>query len=269
METVSPARHGLPPPPDSPAVPKRRTGWIILGAFVVALLVGVGLVAKSLYDYGKPPPDFPSLVDQPDPDLTGTVAWVDISRQCVRVMDIGGGPSRDVYCFGPGKTYDLDWTTLVWLPDGRLEITTHSWPPDEDIRVDSQRIVDVATGDVDEVPSADLPEPRTPDLDTGPTERSDGAMLSVENDGAHASLVLTDEDGSRTLLEASGNTEYGFQDPVWGPDGSWALVDDGRLLLVTVDDTPTTRILLENGAHGFSAGARGWAVTGEELPADG
>lgn len=235
---------------------------MILGVLGVGALVIGLLFAKGVYDYSKPPPEFPALVDEPDPTLAGTVAYGD--GGCVWTLPVSGGAAQVAYCFEPDAPYDLDWTTLVWLPDGRLEITTHSWPPNEDITVDSQRIVDVTTGEVEEVASDDLPEPRTPDLETGPTVNSAGAVLMVENDGSNASLVVTENGETRTLLEASGSPEYDFKDPVWGPDESWALVDDSRLLLVTVDDSPTTRILLEHGARGFSAGARGWAVTGEE-----
>lgn len=102
------------------------------------------------------------------------------------------------------------------------------------------------------------------DLESGPTVNARGEKLSVSKQGTRATLTVTGPSGTRVLLTARGNTEYRFTDPSWGPDGSWVLVDDGRLLLVTTGARPQARILRASGAGGFSAGMRGWAVTGAD-----
>jgi hypothetical protein len=224
------------------------------------------LIVKGLVEYGKPPPTFPALANNPDPTLMGTIAYLDSPSGCVRVAAVAGQPSKSVFCFpsSPALHYDLDWLTLVWLPNGRLEITTHSWPPKQRIRVDSQRIVDVRTGAVQTIPDSELPATVREDLGSGPTVNSKGEKLTVSKHGTRATLTVTGPSGSRTLLTARGNTEYRFIDPRWGPDETWALVDDGRLLLVTTGAQPRARILRTSGAGGFSAGMRGWAVTGAD-----
>ena len=81
-------------------------------------------------------------------------------------------------------------------------------------------------------------------------------------------VVLTDRTGSRTLLSAHGPGTYGYHlDPAfWAPNWQWVAADDGRILVITTGDEPTTRVLVTDRG-GRSGGAEGatFAVTAQNL----
>ena len=109
-----------------------------------------------------------------------------------------------------------------------------------------QKVVDVTTGAVQEVPAAEVPSTLpVATASAGPN----GEQIEVTSDGGHVEIVLTDAAGSRTLLTAEGNPEYAIKvPPTWSPDGRWIVVENGpgEILLITVDDPAVTRILTTN-----------------------
>lgn len=235
----------------------KRPIWpYVVGAIVVALGLGAFFVVKEIKEYTRPLPEFPSLADSPDPSLHGTVAYfaseydetTQTSSGCVRLVAAAGAPSRElpVLCFTDEG--GLTGPQLAFLPDGRLQVTMFRWPTGQPLEVAWQKIVDVAAGDVEEVPADQLPEaPFALDPGVGPA----GETISAVAAGGQAEIVLTDAAGNaRILMSATVSPEYRIR-AAWGPGGDWILADDGRLLIVTLDDPATTRVLVaEHGGVG-------------------
>jgi hypothetical protein len=149
-------------------------------------------------------PEFPSLVDKPDPALQGTVAYLADASGCVRVVAVAGRPSRDVLCL-PAQDPEqakrlgkLVGPQLVWRSDGRLEVTMFRLtdPPGPSLGAGWQKIVDVRTGSVEDVPAADVPS--RPNLGTEPTVSPDGRRVTHTSDDGRITVVLHDATGSRT-----------------------------------------------------------------------
>ena len=146
----------------SPELTERRPPiWpFIVVALVLGLVVVGFFVVRDLIAFGRPAPEFPALADAPDPSLHGTVAYfamvgdpkTQIQSGCVRVVAAAGAPSQDVLCVTDAG-YDTG-PQLAFLPDGRLEVTMFSWPTDQPLVVAWQKIVDVRTGETEDVPAA-------------------------------------------------------------------------------------------------------------------
>lgn len=253
---------GVPVEPLTQGSARRRARPYVLVAVALALAAVGFFVVRGLSAYSTPNPEFPSLVDVPDPSLQGTVAYSEGS--CVRVVAAAGGPSRDVLCF---EGDEGEGPQLVFLPDGRLEITMFEWPAEQSVRGAWQKIVDLDTGSVEETPAAEVPDLPIPAADSpvGPN----GERIVATARGGQLTIVLEGPSGARTLLSAEGNPDYRLvSPPVWSPDGRWILAheaDEGRLLLVTVADPPQTRVLVEHLASFTSSGIVGVAVTGFDL----
>jgi hypothetical protein len=258
--------------------------WIALvvaGSLVVAFVLA-GMLSMSIFHARerRPIPPFASLADQPDASLQGTVAYTWGADRCVRVVAAAGQPSRDVYCLGTwqpdpnavtvGK--ETNAPQLVWRADGRLEITmfrmsvapeTRGKPPV--YTAGWQKVVDVRSGVVEDVPAAQLPP--GPDVATRPTVDPSGRRLDWTVNGlkGQAKVTLTDELGSRTLLSAQGPGEYGYSiySVFWAPNWQWIAADDGRVLVITLGEPPVTRVLVDGG--GGWADFPTFAVTAQNL----
>ena len=254
----------------------RRPIWpYVVGAIVVGVaVVGFFLVRGNVNGYNRPNPVFSSLADNPDPSLEGTVAYYDVTTSCVRIVAAAGQPSRDVLCLSHDETFNPNKDTfgplLAWLPDGRLEVTMFWWgerQPESAATPGWQKIVDVATGAVEEVPQAEVPD-TLPEA-TGPAPGPNGEQIEVTSDGGRVEIVLADAAGSRTLLSTEGNPEYTIKvPPTWSPDGRWIVVENGpgEILLITVDDPAVTRILTTNAMSWLGwSGRTSLAVTGANL----
>lgn len=248
------------PVPPAPAMAsaghRRRRVVIVLVAVVVAAIVAVPVLLVVGHLVGaRDMPVFPSLADTPDATLQGTVAYVDSSTGCVRVVAASGAPSKEVLCFPPldpetAKTLGKPiGPQLIWRTDGRLEVTMFRMtdPPGPGVRPGWQKVVDVRTGAVTDVPDAEAPT--TADLGARTVVRDDGARLTTTSDpsSGHITITLTDNAGrSRTLLDVRGPGEYtyGLEAAFWSPDGRWVVADDGRILFITPDEPPVVRMLL-------------------------
>lgn len=246
--------------------PGRRAVWLyVVVAVVLGLAAAVFFVVRGLSAYGRPNPEFPSLVDAPDPSLVGTVAYTEVGGSCVRVVAAAGGPSRDVLCF---EGNEGEGPQLVFLADGRLEVTMFDWPAEQPIRGAWQKIVDIGTGAVEDTAAAEVPD--TPTQAAEPAVGPSGERLVASSEGGRITIVLEGPTGSQTLLSAEGNPDYRLAiPPVWSPDRQWILAqeaDEGRLLLITVSDSPQTRVLVEHPASFISSGVVGVAVSGSSLP---
>jgi hypothetical protein len=247
--------------------------YLVVAAVVVVAAAGF-FVVRGINAYNKPNPVFPSLADNPDPSLQGTVAYFDLMTFCVRIVAAAGRPSQDVLCLTEDQFYhspqDGYGPLLAWLPDGRLQVTALLWG-ERQAEAEAagwwQKIVDVTTGAVEEVPAAEVPNtlPETTEPAPGPN----GEQIEVISDGGRVEIVLTDAAGSRTLLSAEGNPDYWVKvPPTWSPDGRWIVVENGpgEILLITVDDPAVTRVLATNALSLLGWGGRTHlAVTGANL----
>lgn len=270
---------------DAGPAAKRRWPWFGVGLAGLVVLLGIGAFAVLSRQAARPIPPFPSLTAHPDPSLHGTVAYT-APDGCVRIVSASGARSRDVYCLpaedltkAPERGKEVG-PQLVWLPDGRLEITMFRMDVDAMSNTKEapplvgawQKIVDVRSGRVDDVPAAEVPDRL--DTTSRPTTSPDGRTIITRSDprSGTASVVLKASGSERTLLSARGPGKYtyGLEAAFWAPDWQWVAADDGRILVITTDATPETRVLVtERG--GRSGGAEGatFAVTADDLLAEG
>jgi hypothetical protein len=259
---------------------RRRVGrWLlIIVGTVTALILGFTGLFVLGHVTGGEIPRFPSLAAKPDPSLQGTVAYLDGPTNCVRILAAAGSPSKELLCLPPldpkeakalGKPLGPQ---LVWLGDGRLEVTMFRMtdPPGPNYRPGWQKIVDVRTGAVTDTPAAEVPS--TPNLTTRPVVSPSGERIRFTSDSqsGHVRVTLTDASGrTRTLLEANGPGEYtyGLASAFWSPTFDYVLADDGRILVITTGKAPLIRVLVESNASSLGGGAShaGFAVSAENL----
>lgn len=240
------APHGDKPlaAPGGPPRSKRMR-MLVIGVAVAAAAAVVAAIGIDLWQANRPIPEFPSLADSPDPSLEGTVAYYDTDAGCVRIADASGAAVEDAYCFDAAD--DDNGPQLAFRPDGRLEVTMFTWPQGGELAAKWQRLVDVASGEVEEVPIADVPD--EPTQSPIPAVGPDGQTVTYESKSGTITVKLTSDAGTRTLLSATG-PEGSYQvspggQPVWSPDGDWIMLDDGRLLLITTADPSQTRVLVD------------------------
>lgn len=271
-------------PPRSSA--RRRSVWIVTGvvaavlAVIVALVLGFG---AGLFhpDEGRDVPKFPSLAEQPDASLHGTVAYFADGTGCVRIVAAAGRPAKDVLCISkadlavkPELGGKPAGPQLVWRADGRLEVIMFFWTATAGAKpvyaAGWQRIVDVRTGAIEIVPAAQVPS--TPNTTTQATVSPNGERLDFHLDAqtGRVTVTLTGSTGTRTLLSARGPGEYGYRfGPVfWAPDWQWiAASDDGRILVITPGEPAVTRVLVTGSGGGAGGGTYGpaFAVTSADV----
>ena len=263
VEVQSPPEVATRPP----LRPRRRgKAGAAAGAFIVLGILAVGsvLVVDHLRS-GRSLPTFPSLAAQPDASLQGTVAYLagDGPAVCVRIVAASGQPSREVLCLpAPDMSQAAQLGTkeaspqLVWLGDGRLEVTVFRVDPKNGAySAGWQKVVDVQSGQVVDTPAATVPS--SPNFATRPTVSPTGQTITVtsnESDG-RIKVSLSDANGSRTLLAAHGPGEYTYRlrAAFWAPNWQWIAADDGRILIITPGDPPVTRVLVDAGREGRHA----------------
>ncbi len=212
----------------------RKQRWF-LAVVLPPVLFGAYVFGRSLWWELRPYPDFPSLIKNPDSNLTGTVAFFDsFPDNCLHVIAASGGSSRKVKC--------LKGETATWLLDGRVQVTSYAQRnKDSD---DERFIVDVQTGKTTSVPSGSIP----PWSETVQVQGPNGEWVRTVSRRGNITLFLKDMNGERSLFSVRAPTSYTLGYPSWSPTGEWFVVKDGldRLLLITTDVTPTARILAKN-----------------------
>jgi hypothetical protein len=263
-----------------PARRKRRGGVIVGVAIAVAaagaLVVGLVMVRGVT----RQVPQFPSLAEHPDPSLQGTVAYYNEQNpQCVKVVAAAGRPV---------KTFCLQWPAsapaknakegkpvgpqLVWLPGGRLQVTMFRMtPPAKPGAVPAlhrgwQKIIDVRTGEVEDVPAANVPS--QPNRSTRRMVSPGGQRISWSSRDGQIKVMLTGRNATRTLLSAHGPGEYtyGLNSAFWAPNWQWIAAEDGRILIITTGHPPLTRVLsTENRPVSTLGFAPALAVTAENI----
>ena len=253
---------------------------MIVGA-VIAVIAAVALVVGFLTfrSLTRPVPQFASLAEQPDRSLQGTVAYFADQVRCVKIVAAAGGPAKTVFhlpemdvqqAVKQGKEIGPQ---LVWLPGGRLQVTMFRMtPPSKPGAVPAfhrgwQKIIDVRTGKVEDVPAADIPS--QPNRQTHPMVSPTGQRISWTSDSGRVKVTLTDRNGSsRTLLSVQGPSDYTYWlgAAFWAPNWQWIAADDGRILIITTGHTPVTRVLTsESSQVAFDPDLARFAVTGTSI----
>ena len=257
---------------------RHRDRSVALGlslAVVCAMAVAVVTFGVGLTLGPHEAPAFPSLAQHPDPSLQGTVAYLSDRSGCVRVRAASGTPVKDVYCL-PARDVKTAQKLgkelgpqLVWRPDGRLEITMFRMtdPPGPGFRKGWQKVVDVRTGAVQDVPAAQVPS--VPNRTTHPSINAAGQRLTwTSSDNGRVAVVLHEGTTSRTLMSAQGPGEgtYRLGAVFWSPDGQWVAADDGRILVITPGRPAVTRVLTDESSQGaFESELSRFAVTSANL----
>lgn len=253
---------------------KRIQQWsIALGGLAAVIAVAIIVMVVKLLTQVEPA--FESLQTHPDPTLRGTLAYYDSASSCIRAVAVAGTPSKQVYCVPPQSEADAKANGkhvgihIVWLPEGRLELTMFKMLPGKrapHFEPAWQRIVDVATLSVVEVPLSEV------DDDPTPVERPRvdplGNRLETESADGHATIKVIDVVGrSRTLLDVEGPFEsYSIAPAFYSPDFKYALSDDGQVLITTFGEQPQTRSLTSKLQSGYGYDAIDWfAVTDWDL----
>lgn len=224
----------------------------------IAVLAGLAVLAVAVVrDFqrrGRPDPAFPSLVEDPDPSLHGTVAFISEAKNpaakarqaCARVASASGAAARDVYCW---EIDESALATAVWQDDGRLLVTGFEDPVgDPPMRPAWGKLVDVTTGAVEDVPDDVVGEGSTPA--DGPVRDPEGNTVGMTSSDGNAELTMSGPAGERTLLEVSGaNPDWSLQSgPVLSADSDWVMTWDGRLLITTTGEDPITRVLAQEAS---------------------
>lgn len=219
--------------------PKERhvLRWVVAGIAVLA--VGLGVVVV-LAIRSVAPPAFPSLAASPDASLKGTVAYVRDrpgAEWCLTVVSASGAHSKDLLC----GTRDGSPESVRWRDDGKIALILNPTSP---TAPRTGKIVDPATGVTTALPASEIP-PVNKTEPAGSATRGDRTVTVTTRNG-RTTLVLSGPSGERTLVSAPGSSNlYNMSTPVWSADGKWVVVYDSgaRLLVVTVDEPSTTRIL--------------------------
>jgi hypothetical protein len=254
---------------------------VIVGAAIAVAAAGVLVVGLAVAGgVTRQVPQFPSLAEHPDSSLQGTVAYYnEQTPQCVKVVAAAGRPV---------KTFCLQWPAstpaknakegkpvgpqLAWLPDGRLQVTMFRMtPPAKPGAVPAlhrgwQKIINVRTGKVEDVPAAEVPS--QPNRSTQRMVSPSGQRISWTSRDGGIEVMLTDRNGTRTLLSAQGPGEYtyGLNSAFWAPNWQWIAAEDGRILIITTGHPPVTRVLSTESRPVSTLGfAPALAVTAENI----
>jgi hypothetical protein len=248
---------------------------VALAVVAAAVLVVGFLVAQGL---NRAVPQFASLARHPDRSLQGTVAYYADRSRCVKIVAAAGRPSKTVFCLpkmdvaAAVKEGKEIGPQLVWLPGGRLEVTMfRMMPPAKPGAVPGwrrgwQKIIDVRTGKIEDVPAAKVPS--QPNRATHPVVSPAGQRIRWTSDNGRVTVTLTSHYRSRTLLSVQGPGEYtyGLGAAFWAPNWQWIAADDGRILIITTGHQPVTRMLTSQSSQGaFDANLARFAVTGASL----
>ena len=219
---------------------KDRRVPLFVGVALVAV-VAVGLFGFWAFRDANATPEFASLSDAPDTSLVGTVAYLDWEMDaCLRVVPAAGGPIRTVTCLAG---VNGGGSELGWLDDGHVTVTVYG---------ESQKIIDVTSGAVENVPVAQVPQV-APNRQPMNVSR-DGRRLTSINDGGRVQIIDEQNGTTRVLLDVKGGSTYEIDTPQWSPDETFVLTTDSaaRLLVTTLGDTPQTRVLATQLGSGFA-----------------
>jgi WD40 repeat protein len=177
--------------------------------YVAAVIGGLALLVVTVVivaNFGRHDPSPPSLRDDPNPAIPGSIIYLD-EDQCIVRADASGQGAEEVYCLSRNEyvagLYYVDATTiLLAVPDSRGLILRELDTTNRAVR--------------------DLGLQVTPSkpIETGLVAPS-GEEVFSDYDGS----VVILKDGTRTTIAEFDTRNYGGPSPVtWSPDGQWILL---------------------------------------------
>jgi hypothetical protein len=212
----------------------------VAAALAVGLVVGM-LVAVLVFGRISLPA-FPTLDAQPEPGLTGMIAFTRATRStnCVFVIPAAGGEERELGC---GDSWDA-WPR--WTEDGFVAVT--DWRA-----AGRQLVLDPVDGRIVRTEHPDRDGHEVPFSGEHPVA---GTLSSRVEDGRVEILVIPPRERERVVAEIRGPRDYGVWELGWSPDGAWGLARDtaGRLLLVRIADGAIRQVADEVSGAAWGAG---------------
>ncbi|HET7737767.1 MAG TPA: hypothetical protein VFK32_04265 [Tepidiformaceae bacterium] len=190
--------------------------WV---AGVIGGLAAMVVLAAVVLKFGIKDPSPPSLVDDPNPEIPGQIAY--IARDvCIRLVEASGSQPREVTCLSPNTGIG----GLIWLDERHIAVAAFGQSGIE------WTSVDVSNGDRAPVPS---PTPGGA-LDNMVSPR--GEELFIEWDSGD---VFRLEGGDRIrIFDFDGPDNWAPEYVTWSPDGEWVLLrygEKGELWIVRRD----------------------------------
>lgn len=267
--------------PISSWVAKHPYSTIGIGTVVVGILLVVVLGAVMSIGLGTRPrsterpedAQFPSLRDDPDPRIPGTVSFATSptypqNPDCIYLIAAAGGSAEQTSCPFPGDGHTV---FLSWTKGGRIVATQTAQVPVGRHAATYEyfwELIDPETGRS----IRSVPFPReTQILPNYPPRhwriRADGSKVLVGAEGNTAWVAVESPKGiAHRVLEVEHDPEsgYEFATAQWSPDGEWLLVSDntGQVLIVGSDGTPRARVLVWRNSRGSLPLA--WFIPGDE-----
>lgn len=212
-------------------------------AAVVGLVVLAGLAVIAVFALGvRHVPDYPTLAEQPEPALSGTIAysgWTDEDGPCTWLAELGS-PPRQLWC-GEDPSAPFGYASWVGFDaDGNLLVA--SYKPGTGTEGPELFVVDPNTLEVVSERPVD-PSEQAPDLSV----RADGARAVVrqgDGEGSWELQVVTDGT-ARTVLTAYGPDDYSMWGAQWSPDGRSIVVFDSerRAIAVAAEGEANPRVI--------------------------
>jgi len=186
-----------------------------------------------------PLPDYPSLAANPNPAISGTVAFMTYEdTSCLYVVQASGGETKQLMCGLFDRT--VEPSGLAWTPDGLIEILTYSG------QSPVYQLIDPSSGEI--VGTAPFGEDG---LKTDTYISQDGSTVFPDNARGTAQIRVAPTVGPiQTVLTVKGPRDYGFGTTIWSPDGQWILAIDseGTILVLGADGEPGPAILASGGS---------------------
>jgi hypothetical protein len=227
---------------------------------VLSVMAALTVVAASLAIillFGLIPlPTFGSLIEDPDPVVPGTVAFVRMSgadRPCVHAVPAGGGEQRRVWCADEEMYFAGQFG---WTPQGSIAILLSEPRESEG---PTWLVIDPGSGRI--VRRETVPwGPKEPGSDVMSDRRTwDGSRLVTQRPEPGRVLLRIEKPGeAETRLSLNGPRDYDLVDVQWSPDGQWVLIRDSALRLAVVDvaDSSAPGLIAEDveGAAWFIEG---------------
>ncbi len=195
-----------------------RRVWALVVAVVVVVVAVAVIIAFGIVPY----PDLPAMADQPDPPVTGQIAYAryDGDGPCVHVVD-GRGREDELGC---GSAFE---GSLRWIDEDRLGVQRFGGSA----RID---VYDVATGEVVET----LVDHDEDLFDRGVLQdvAADGRRVTTGGEEGRVWVEVVDDAGAvERVLELDGPERYQLHDVGWTEDGAWIVARDSGQRVIVVD----------------------------------
>lgn len=216
--------------------------------YVAAVLAGLAALVITVIvvlNFGRHDPSPPSLKDNPNSAIPGSIIYLD-EDECINRVAASGGAPEELYCLSRNEfvssLYYVDESTILFTTSNAQGFRL------SELDVEARTVRDLGA----------LPAPTKP-IDLGLVSPT-GEEVYGEYDGR---IVLL-KDGVRTTIAEFDTRNFGGPTPVtWSPDGQWILLrywgrsSPPELWIISRDGQ--TRGTLTDDASGMPAS---WLIEG-------